>query len=133
MKRLLCGVLLLAAGSLMAQQQDSPAHNSPPNGASPNIQQEQQAPTAPASPDVPAPSVEANQDIQQQIQKDLSAEPVLATSVVDVVVYDNAIVLMGTVGDEEQHTRVLQIAAPYAGERVIVDGIKPQEKTGYQL
>ncbi|MGA2991198.1 MAG: BON domain-containing protein [Candidatus Korobacteraceae bacterium] len=128
MKRLLCGALLLAAGSLMAQQQDSPPYNSPDN-APPKLPQEQ----APALPDVPAPSPEANQNIQQQIQKDLSTEPVLADSVVDVTVYDNSIVLMGTVGNEQQHVMALRIAASHAGDRVIVDAIQAQEKEGYRL
>jgi hypothetical protein len=126
MKRLLCGALLLAAGSLMAQQ-GPPPYNSPLEP--PNLPQ-QQTP-APALPNTPGPS--ANQDIQQHIQKDLSTEPVLASSVFDVAVDDNSIVLMGTVGDEQQHVTALRIAASYAGDRVIVDAIQAQEKEGYRL
>jgi hypothetical protein len=119
--------LLLVAGSLMAQQ--APPPYNPPENAPPKLPQEQ----APALPDVPAPSPEANQNIQQQIQKDLSTEPVLADSVVDVTVYDNSIVLMGTVGNEQQHVMALRIAASHAGDRVIVDAIQAQEKEGYRL
>ncbi len=130
MKRLPCGALLLLAGSLWAQQ-GSPLY-SPPDNAPPSLPQ---PPEGQAPPHAPAPSPDelSNFDTQQQIQKELSAEPTLADSPLDAAVDDNVIVLSGTVGNEQQHVTALHIAASYAGHRLIVDAIQLQEKEGFRL
>ena len=131
MKRLPCGALLLLAGSVWAQQQGSPLY-SPPDNAPPSLPH---PPQGQAPPDGPAPAPEelSNFDIQQHIQKELSAEPTLADSPLDAAVDDNVIVLSGTVGNEQQHVTALHIAASYAGRRLIVDAIQLQEKEGFRL
>jgi hypothetical protein len=129
MKRVICGALLLFAGSLLAQQQGPPPYGSPPYGTPPTPQE--QRPDKPFPPDTkaPLPRELSNQEVEEQINKKLSTEPLLASAGVNAVVDDKSVVLSGTVQDERQHDLALRIAKSYAGEREIVDKIQVQQKT----
>ena len=126
MKRLSCGALLLFAASLMAQRQGAP----PLYGTPPTFPQEQ-SPTQPMPPDTKAPAPEKlnSAEVQQQIQKKLTTEPVLAQTNLRVKVDDDSVVLSGTVDDERQHDLALRIAQSYAGDRRIVDNIQIAQRT----
>lgn len=124
MKRLSCGVLLLFTALLMAQQQP------PPYGTPPTFPQDQR-PTQTMPPDTRVPSAETlnSVEVQQQIQKKLTTEPLLAQTNVKVQVDDDSVVLSGTVDDEHQHDLALGIAQSYVGERRIVDNIQVGQRT----
>src|SRR5215831_12379431 len=120
MKLLSCGALLLFAASLVAQQQGSPPYSTPPTFP------QEQSPTQPMPPDTKAPLPERlnSAEVQQQIQKKLTTEPLLEQNNVKVHVDDDSVVLSGTVDDERQHDLALRIAQSYAGDRRIVDNIQ---------
>ena len=56
----------------------------------------------------------------------MSSDPVLSGSDVVVAVDDHNVTLTGSVKSHVQHQRVLQLAAPYARWRNIVDKLKPE-------
>lgn len=130
MKHILCGAVLLFAGLLFAQPQGPPPSNSPPQGTPQTFPQEQR-PQAPLPPDTraPAPGDLSNPEIEDQINKKLSTEPLLGEANVNAIVDDESVVLSGTVQDERQHDLALRIAESYAGDREIVDKIQVQGKS----
>jgi osmotically-inducible protein OsmY len=77
----------------------------------------------------PAPEKLNSAEVQQQIQKKLTTEPVLAQTNLRVKVDDDSVVLSGTVDDERQHDLALRIAQSYAGDRRIVDNIQIAQRT----
>jgi hypothetical protein len=130
MKLLSCGALVLFAAVALGQQQAPPPHNSPPYATPPTFPQEQK-PTEPMPPDTKAPpptSIPAA-DVQNQIEKKLATEPLLANADVHATVDDNSVVLTGTVENEQQHDLALRIAESYAGDRKIIDKVQLQQKS----
>lgn len=125
MRRLSCGALLLFAASLLAQQGAPPPHSTPPTFP------QERRPTQPMPPDTKAPSPETlkSAEVQQQIQKKLTTEPLLAQTNIKVHVDDDSVVLSGTVDDERQHDLALRIARSYAGDRGIVDNLEIGKRT----
>jgi BON domain len=130
MKLLSCGALLLFAAFMVAQQKGNPPYIPPPYGTPPTFPQEQR-PTQPMPPDTKAPQPETlpSADVQQQIQKKLTTEPLLANTNVEATVDEKSVVLSGTVEDERQHEVALRIAESYSGDRRIVDKIQVRERT----
>ncbi len=116
------GVALLLASLGLAQQQPQP----PPYTTPPTIPEGQQMP-----PDQKAPPPQAlsSTQVEQQIQKHLTAEPALANTDVQAKADDRSIVLTGTVESDTPHDLALRIAQSYAGERKIVDKIKLRQQT----
>ncbi len=129
MKLLSLGALLLFTASLMAQQ-GLPPYSPPPYSTPPTFP-EGQSPSQPIPPDTKAPPPEAlpSADVQGQIQKKLTTEPLLANTSVAANVDDNAVVLSGAVENEQQHDLALRIAESYAGDRRIVDKIQIKSRT----
>lgn len=129
MKLLSCGALLLFAATTVAQQQ-VPQPNPPPYSTPPTFPQEQK-PTEPMPPDTKAPVPEQmpSADVQDQIQKKLTAEPLLANANVNATADEKSVVLAGTVQDKEQHDLALRIAQSYAGDRKIVDKIEIRQRS----
>jgi hypothetical protein len=68
----------------------------------------------------------ANRRIHDSIDDLMSSDPVLSGSDVVVAVDDHNVTLTGSVKSHVQHQRVLQLAAPYARWRNIVDKLKPE-------
>ncbi len=129
MKLLTCGALVLFAATAIAQQQ-APPSNPPPYSTPPTFPQEQR-PTEPMPPDMKAPSPDMipNSEVEEQIQKKLATEPLLANADVTTRVNDQSVVLTGTVENEQQHELALRIAESYAGDRSIVDKLEIRRKT----
>jgi len=129
MKSLILGALLLAAQLVIAQQQ-GPPYESAPNTTPPTFPRDQN-PAEPLPPDTKAPSHEqlSNPEIRQEIDDSFTAEPILADSRLNVSVDDEAIVLKGSVDNEQQHDLAISIAKSHAGDREIVDNIQVQGKT----
>jgi osmotically-inducible protein OsmY len=75
----------------------------------------------------PSPSrnqTEGNRRIHDSIDDLMSSDPILSGSNVEVDVDDHNITLTGSVKSHVQHQRVLQLVAPYARWRKIVDKLK---------
>jgi ribosome-associated protein YbcJ (S4-like RNA binding protein) len=127
MKLLLSILLVLCTTPSLSQQQGRPPEQQPPAMMSPRAQ----TPSRQIPPDTraPTPGELASPDIQQQLQKELSRDPVLSGANVKAVVDDQNIVLDGTVESRSQHDLALQLAQSYAGQRKIVDKIVIRQKT----
>jgi len=129
MKRILCGLVLLAGIAALAQQQGQPSPTTPPQGTPPTFP-EDRAPRQPMPPDQEAPPQGlSTPEIQQQIQQGLNSEPMLRNRDVGVHVDENSVILTGKVASEQQHDLALRIAQSYAGDRKIVDKIKVTQAT----
>jgi hypothetical protein len=124
MKRILCGLVLLAATATLAQHQGQPPPTTPPQGTPPTFP-EDRAPRQPMPPDQEAPPQGlSTPEVQQRIQQGLNSEPMLRNTGVGVHVDESSVILTGKVDSEQQHDLALRIAQSYAGDRKIVDGIK---------
>ena len=129
MKRILCGLVLLAGIAALAQQQGQPSPTTPSQGTPPTFP-EDRAPRQPMPPDQEAPPQGlSTPEIQQQIQQGLNSEPMLRNRDVGVHVDENSVILTGKVASEQQHDLALRIAQSYAGDRKIVDKIKVTQAT----
>jgi hypothetical protein len=117
MGRITCALVLAFTGTGFAQQQSPP-----PAGTPPAVTQERR-PTPPAQ-TVRSSEELTTPEVQQLIHDRLSSEPVLAGASVNVRTDDRAIVLMGSVGSEQQHEVALRIAQSFTGGRQIVDKVK---------
>jgi len=130
MKRILLGLVLLAATVAFAQQQGQPPPTMPPQGTPPTFP-EDRAPRQQMPPDQEAPPPQglSTPEVQQQIQQGLNSEPILRNSNVGVHVDKNSVILTGTVDSQQKHDLALRIAQSYAGDRKIVDKIKVTQRT----
>lgn len=72
----------------------------------------------------PQAKADANSMIQSNIESVLEGDPILSSANVEATVDDDNITLTGTVESYAQHQRVLQLVAPYAHYRKVVDKIK---------
>lgn len=119
MRHFLCWFLLMIAALAFAQQQQPPSQ--PPRGEIPR----QQMP-----PDTRAPAQQQmpSADVAQQIQDKLNTEPALANQNVKANVNDAAVILTGTVENEQQHQMAVRIAQSYAGGREVLDRIEVKGK-----
>ena len=125
MKQLLCAGLLLLAVSVFAQQQ--PPAAGPPTGSTPPTFPDQRGSDHPSAPDAPATAGQPTSgEVQQQINQKLSQEPALKNTDVRFDVDDNAVLVSGSVRDEQQHQLALRLAQSYAGKRKIKDFLKVQ-------
>lgn len=106
---------LLMMGALAFAQQQSPSQ--PPRGEIPR----QQMP-----PDTRAPAQQQmpSADVAQQIQDKFNTVPALANQNVRANVNDTAVILTGTVENEQQHQMAIRIAQSYAGRREVLDRIE---------
>jgi osmotically-inducible protein OsmY len=114
MRYFLCWLLLMV-GALAFAQQQPPSQT--PRGEIPR----QQMP-----PDTRAPAQQQmpSADVAQQIQDKLNTEPGLAKQNVKANVNDTAVILTGTVDNEQQHQMAVRIAESYAGGREVLDRIE---------
>ncbi len=105
------------AGFTGNQQQPPDAHSSAHDSSQPQAASQ------------PSPSQDqtgANRRIHDSIDDLMSSDPVLSGSDVVVAVDDHNVTLTGAVKSHVQHQRVLQLVAPYARWRNIVDKLKPE-------
>jgi hypothetical protein len=122
-------MLLLIAVFAAAQQPTTPPGSTPPTFPQEDQQDLPAAPNDRMPPDTPAPAHEIpNDELQAQIQDEMAAQPGLTESV-NVIVNDEAIVLTGTVDNEQQHELALRIASNYAGDREVIDKIEMVGRT----
>ena len=113
MRHFLCWFLLMV-GALAFAQQQSPSQ--PPRGEIPR----QQMP-----PDTRAPAQQMpSADVAQQIQDKFNTVPALANQNIRANVNDTAVILTGTVENEQQHQMAIRIAQSYAGRREVLDRIE---------
>jgi hypothetical protein len=125
---LVCALLLLSAPLALNQQPQQPGQSRPPYTTPPTFPENspQHEPPLAVPPDqVPA----ASSDIQDQIQRSLTKAPDFKEAQVQTRVDDHNITLKGTVQDEIQHQKVLQLAQTYAGKRKIVDNLVVKQKS----
>ncbi|HKD86371.1 MAG TPA: BON domain-containing protein [Terriglobales bacterium] len=116
MKHFLCGFLLMMGALAFAQQQPP---SQPPRGEIPR----QQMP-----PDTRAPARRPSADVAQQIQDKFNTEPALAKQNVKANATDSAVILTGTVENEQQHQMAIRIAQSYSGGREVLDRIEVKGK-----
>lgn len=130
MRLLCCGALVFFAATALGQQQARPPYNPPPYETPPTFPQ-QQVPAEPMPPDTKAPPPESipTADVQNQIEKKLATEPLLAQTDVHATADEDSVVLTGTVENEQQHDLAVRIAESYAGDRKIIDKIQLQQKS----
>ena len=121
---LVCALLLLSAPLAMNQQQQ-PGQSRPPYTTPPTFPENHEPPLAIPPDQVPA----ASSDIQDQLQRSLTKDPDLKDAQVQMRVDEHAITLKGTVQDEIQHQKVVQLAQTYAGKRKIVDNLVVKQKS----
>ena len=69
----------------------------------------------------------SNHEVARQIQQGLKSDPTLHDSNIAVHVDESSVVMNGTIQNDDQHDRVVRIARSYAGERQIVDKLKPTQ------
>ncbi|HEV2990268.1 MAG TPA: BON domain-containing protein [Candidatus Angelobacter sp.] len=125
---LVCALLLLSAPLALNQQPQQPGQSRPPYTTPPTFPENhpKNEPPLAVSPDqVPA----ASSDIQDQLQQTLRKDPDLKDAQVQTRVDDQTITLKGTVQDDIQHQRVLQLVQTYAGKRKIVDDLIVKQKS----
>ena len=124
---LVCALLLLSAPLALNQQPQQPGQGRPPYTTPPTFpeNQQHQPPLAMPPDQVPA----ASSDIQDQLQRSLIKDPDFKDAQVQTRVDDHAITLKGTVQDEVQHQKVLQLAQTLAGKRKIVENLVVKQKS----
>lgn len=125
---LVCVMLLLSAPLAMSQQPQQPGQNRPPYTTPPTFpdtQPQNQPPLAVPPDQMPS----ASSDVQDQLQRTLNKDPDLKDSQVQTRVDENTIILKGTVQDQTEHEKVLQLAQTYAGKRKIIDNLVVKQKT----
>ncbi|HYV74093.1 MAG TPA: BON domain-containing protein [Candidatus Binatia bacterium] len=136
MRTLLCVLTLLLAGAMFAQRTQpgypstSPQQSNPqgqmqqPGQQMPPDQMEQQQQTM--TPESQMSAADSTQ-VQQQIEQGLQSQPDLSNSKIDVKADDTSVTLTGTVANETQHQKALNVAAAHAAGRSIVDHVKIQQ------
>jgi osmotically-inducible protein OsmY len=97
--------------------------NQQPSDAQPSAHDSSQSHPV-AQPSSPRDQTGANRRIHDSIDDLMSSDPVLSGSDVEVDVDDHNVTLTGSVESHVQHQRVLQLVAPYARWRKIVDKLK---------
>jgi hypothetical protein len=125
---LVCALLLLSVPLALNQEPQQPGNSRPPYTTPPTFPENrpQNAPPLAVPPDqVPA----ASSDIQDQLQRSLRKDPDLKDAQVQTRVTDETITLKGTVQDDIQHQKILQLVQTYAGKRKIVDDLVVKQKS----
>ena len=107
---ILCAALAAFTGN---QQQPPDAHSSAHDSSQPA-----------SHPSSSQDQAGADRRIHDSIDDLMSSDPVLSGSDVEVEVDDHNVTLTGSVESHVQHQRVLQLVAPYARWRKIVDKLK---------
>ena len=125
MKLLGYGVIFAVFSVCAVGQQQRPPYSPPPYATPP--QSEQQPSPVPPQAETPS-EIPSNAEVEDQIQKKLVAQPLLAHADVTARVSDDAVVLIGAVENEQQHEIVLRIARSYAGARSVVDKLQIRRK-----
>jgi osmotically-inducible protein OsmY len=110
--------VLLMAGAAAGQSHDPQQTNPSTPGAGTDPQHNAQATPAPQT------DSSANQRIHDSLSDLLSSDQVLSDADVEVKVDDRNITLSGSVENQAQHQRVLELAAQYTRWRKIVDKIQ---------
>jgi osmotically-inducible protein OsmY len=112
----ICALLLAMATIAVSQVNPGQKPTQPPMGTPPTFPGQ----TTPET-KAPAPGQMSSADIEQQLQASLDKDSVLSGTNIQTRVDDDTITLTGTVHDESQHQRALQLAQASAGSRKIVD------------
>jgi hypothetical protein len=126
---MLIALLLLSTPFALGWQQpqsQTPQTQNPPYTTPPTLPDNR--PQTQQPPETQAPAA-ASSDIQDQIQRSISKDPGLADAQVNTSVDEQTITLTGTVQDETQHQKVLQLVQPYAGQRKIEDKLVVKQKS----
>ena len=132
MTRIVLVALLLlstpfALGWQQQPQSQTPQTQNPPYTTPPTLPENHpQTQQPPAESQAPA---AASSDIQDQIQRSISKDPALTDAQVNASVDEQIITLSGTVQDETQHQKVLQMVQSYAGQRKIDDKLVVKQKS----
>ena len=115
----------IAPAAQMTNPQGTPPTFPQDQGKPDSTGPDRRLPSDPSSmpPDTKAPKPAA-QDIQQQIEEKLAAEPELANSDIRVNVDKQTVKLTGTVNDPNQRTLALRIAQAYAADHKVIDKLK---------
>ena len=133
MKRILCGIVLLAATAVLAQM--GPGQSQPgqqPPSTPPTFPDDRQSPrTMPPDQRAPEPTPEASssEQIEQHITQQFNADPKLAGTNLHAEADEASVVISGAVSTVAQHDLALQIARSYAGDRDVVDKIQVKQQT----
>jgi osmotically-inducible protein OsmY len=129
MKLLLAILLVLCTTHSLGQQQTAPPEQRPP-GMPSQTTPGTEIPNQQIPPDTkaPMPGELSSPDIEKQLQKELSRNPVLSQANLKAIVDDQNVVLSGTVENTRQHDLAVQLAQSYAGRRKIVDKIMVRQK-----
>lgn len=112
----LCALLLATAPIVVSQTQQGQTPAQQPMGTPPAFPGQ----TAPET-KAPAPAQMSNADIEQQLQASFAKDPLLSGTNIQTKVDDESITLTGTVHDENQRQRALQLASPSVGSRKLID------------
>jgi hypothetical protein len=130
MTRILLAALLLLSTPFalgwQQQQSQNPQTQNPPYTTPPTLPDNR--PQAQQPPETQAPAA-ASSDIQDQIERSISKDPGLADAQINAAVDEQTVTLTGTVQDETQHQKVLQLVQPYAGQRKIDDKLVVKQKS----
>jgi BON domain len=131
MTRILLAALLLlstpfALGWQQQPQSQTPQTQSPPYTTPPTLPDNR--PQTQQPPETQAPAA-ASSEIQDQIQRSISKDPALSDAQVNASVDEQTITLSGTVQDETEHQKVLQVVQSYAGQRKIDDKLVVRQKS----
>jgi osmotically-inducible protein OsmY len=110
--------VLLVTNAFPRQSQDAQQTNPSTPGATVPAQHDPQAAPAPQT------DSSANRRIHDSIADLLSSDPVLSSADVEVAVDDRNITLSGSVENQAQHQRVMELTAQYGRWRKIIDKIQ---------
>jgi len=125
---LVCALLLLSA-PLALNQQMIQNQNRPPYATPPTFPENKSQTHEPPLAVPPNQTQAASSDVQDLLHQSLTKDPNFKDAQVQTRVDDLTITLKGTVQDELQHQKVLQLAQTYAGQRKIVDNLVVKEKS----
>ena len=134
MRTLLCVLTLLLAGAMFAQRTQPGYPSTSPQQSNPQEQMQQPGQRMPpdqmeqqqTTPESQMSAADSTQ-VQQQIEQGLQSQPDLSNSKIDVKADDTSVTLTGTVANETQHQKALNVAAAHAAGRSIVDHVKIQQ------
>lgn len=131
MTRIVLVALLLlstpfALGWQQQPQSQTPQTQNPPYTTPPTLPDNR--PQTQQPPETQAPAT-ASSDIQDQIRRSISKDPALTDAQVNASVDEQTITLSGTVQDETQHQKVLQLVESHAGQRKIDDKLVVKQKS----
>ena len=128
MTRILVCALLLLSAPLALNQQQMPGQGRPPYTTPPTFPENRPQAQPPLA-EPPNQAQATSSDVQDQLHQSLTKDPDFNDAQVQTRVDDHTVTLKGTVQNELQHQKVLQLAQTYAGKRKIVDNLVVKQKS----